>query len=169
MNPKQWSTDAMTTDITSYRVKDAMTTVIISVEPDDTIHDALSLMAEYRVTVLPVTDGRNRCVGILSTSDLIDPTREVEEELTDVERVSEHSRQWLFDRLTQEHMGQRTVSELMTGAVVAVDRETPILTAAGEMLRHRVHHLPVVDDKQKILGIVSTMDVLSVLHRFHAD
>ena len=158
----------MATDINAYRVKDAMTTVVISVEPNDTIHDALSLMAEYRVTVLPVTDSRNRCVGILSTSDLIDPTREVEEELSDVEQVSEHSRQWLIDKLTQEHMGRRKVSELMTGAVVAVNRETPILTAAGEMLRHRIHHLPVVDDNQKVLGIVSTMDVLSVFHRCYA-
>jgi CBS domain-containing protein len=158
----------MTTDIHTYRVKDAMTTVIISVEADDTIREVLSLMAEYRVTVLPVTDKRNRCVGILSTSDLIDPTQEVEEAFTDVERVGEPSRQWLLDKLTQEHLGQRKVSEIMTGAVVAVDRETPILTAAGEMLRHRVHHLPVVDDKQKILGIVSTMDVLSVFHRCHA-
>lgn len=159
----------MATDISSYRVKDAMTAVVISVEPNDTIHDALSLMAEYRVTVLPVTDSRNRCVGILSTSDLIDPTREVEEELADVAQVSERSRQWLIDKLTQEHMGRRKVSELMTGAVVAVNRETPILTAAGEMLRHRIHHLPVVDGNQKVLGIVSTMDVLSIFHRCHAD
>ena len=158
----------MNTDINTYRVKDAMTSVVISVESDDTIHEALSLMAEYRVMVLPVTDSRNRCVGILSTSDLLDPTREVEEELTDAEQVSEHSRQWLLNELTQEHMGRRKVSELMTGAVVAVDREMPILTAAGEMLRHRVHHLPVVDDNQKVLGIVSTMDLLSIFHHCHA-
>lgn len=159
----------MTTDINAYRVKDAMTTFIISVAPDDTIHDALTLMAEYRVTVLPVTDSRNRCVGILSTSDLIDPTRAVEEEILDIERVSERSRQWLIDKLTQEHIKQRKVRDLMTGAVVVVDREMPIVTAVGEMLRHRVHHLPVVDDKQKVLGIISTMDVLSVFHRCHAN
>jgi CBS domain-containing protein len=158
----------MATDLNSYRVKDAMTTVIISVEPNDTIHEALRLMAEYRVTVLPVTDNRNRCVGILSTSDLVNPTREVEQELTDVERVSEQSRRWLIDKLTQEQLGQRKVSELMTGAVVSVNRETPIMTAASEMLRHRIHHLPVTDDKQKVLGIVSTLDVLSLFHRCHA-
>ena len=63
----------MASDISTYRVKDAMSSVVISVEPDDTIHEALVLMAQYRVTALPVTDGRDRCVGILSTSDLIDP------------------------------------------------------------------------------------------------
>ena len=59
------------------RVKDVMTATVISVNPHDTIQEALVLMAQYRVTVLPVTDARNRCVGILSTSDLIDPVREI--------------------------------------------------------------------------------------------
>ncbi|MDH3600695.1 MAG: CBS domain-containing protein, partial [Candidatus Tectomicrobia bacterium] len=135
----------------------------------DTIHEALALMAQYRVTVLPVTDGRDRCVGILSTSDLIDPTRELEEELHDVERVGDQFRQWIIEKLSQANMGQQQVRELMTGSVAAVNRETPILEATGEMLRHRVHHLPVVDENQKLLGIVSTMDILSVFHRFCAE
>lgn len=159
----------MATALTTYRVKDAMSSVVISVGPDDTIHEALGLMAQYRVTVLPVTDGRDRCIGILSTSDLIDPTRELEEELHDVDRVSEQFRQWLVEKLTQDNMGQQKVRELMTGSVAAVNRETPILEATGEMLRHRVHHLPVVDENQKLLGIVSTMDLLSVFHRCHAE
>ena len=53
----------------------------------------------------------------------------------------------------------------MTTTVVTVDRETPLLDAAGEMLRHRIHHIPVVDEQQHVLGIVSTMDVLAVFHR----
>ncbi|MDH3603900.1 MAG: CBS domain-containing protein [Candidatus Tectomicrobia bacterium] len=155
----------MASDISTYRVKDAMSSVVISVGPDDTIHEALVLMAQYRVTVLPVTDGRDRCMGILSTSDLIDPTRELEEELHDVERVSDQFRQWIIEKLTQANMGQQKVRELMTGSVAAVDRETPIQEATGEMLRHRVHHLPVVDENRKLLGIVSTIDMLSVFHR----
>ena len=158
----------MASAITAYRVKDAMSNVVISVGPDDTIHEALVLMAQYRVTVLPVIDARGRCVGILSTSDLIDPTRELEENLHDVERVSAQFRQWIIDKLTQENMGQQLVRELMTESVVAIGRETPIVEATGEMLRHRVHHLPVVDASQKLLGIVSTMDLLSVFHRCHA-
>lgn len=159
----------MTTAIDTYRVKDVMSNVIISVEPNDTIHEALLLMAQYRVTVLPVTDSRNRCVGILSTSDLIDPARELAEEIHDAGQVSEQSRQWILEKLTHESLGERRVSDLMTGSVAAVERETSILAATGEMLRHRVHHLPVVDDHQRLLGIVSTMDILGVFHRCHAD
>ena len=159
----------MSTTFNTYRVKDAMSTIVISVGADDTIHEALSLMSQYRVTVLPVTDDRNRCVGVLSTSDLIDPTQEFERERHDVDQVGESARQDVARNLSQDHLGQRQVGEFMTVAVVAVNRETPMLEATGEMLRHRIHHLPVVDDNQKVLGIVSTMDALSVFHRYHAE
>src|SRR5215471_1485374 len=66
-------------------------------------------------------------------------------------------------------MEQRQVRERMTTAVVAMDRVMPIIDATGEMFRHRVHHLPVVDTHQKIPGIVSTMDLRSIFHRCYAD
>ena len=149
-----------------YRVKDAMSDVVITVGADDTIRAALVLMAQYSVTVLPVTDSHRRCIGVLSTSDLIDPARELEEELHDAERSSEPKR---IEKLLSESIGQRQVRDLMTEMVVAVDRDMPIMEATGEMLRHRVHHLPVVDEYQKVLGIISTMDMLSIFHRFCAE
>lgn len=142
----------MAAGMNTYRIKDVMTPVVIGIGPDETIQEALDLMAQYRVTVLPVSDNKNRCVGILSSSDLIDPARAV---------VAQDS---LLDDLSQKH-----VRDLMSKAVVAVERETSVLDAAGEMLRHRVHHLPVVDRQHKVLGIVSTMDLLSILHRHHAE
>ena len=148
------------------RVKDVMSEIVIIVGGEDTIHNALVLMAQYSVTVLPVVDKQNRCIGLLSTSDLIDPARELEEELQDVERTFQQGH---VARLLLESLGQRKVSELMTAAVVTVDGDMPIMEATGEMLQHRVHHLPVVDAQHKIQGIVSTIDLLSAFHRCHAD
>ena len=156
----------MITAMDAYRVKDAMSDVVITAGPDDTIQEVLVLMAQYSVTVLPVTDNKHRCIGVLSTSDLIDPARELEAELHDAKRGSE---QWRIENLLSQSIGQRKVSELMTAMVVSVDREMPIVDATGEMLRHRVHHLPVVDEHQKVLGIVSTMDMLSIFHRCYAE
>jgi CBS domain-containing protein len=155
----------MTVDIKTSRVKDVMSTVVITVGPDETIQDALFCMAQYSVTFLPVTDAKNRCIGILSTTDLVDPTRIVDEEINAAGLVSEQMRPWWLDKLRQGILGERKVHELMTGAVVAIDRETSLLEATEEMLRHRVHHLPVVDEHQRLLGIVSTMDLLDAFTR----
>ena len=159
----------MAPDITTYRVSEIMSPSVISVSPNDTIQEALGLMTQYRVTVLPVTDSKNRCIGVLSTSDLIDPTQDAQGELNDVEWIRERSRPWLIKKLIQDQLGQRQVSELMTHTVVTIDRESSIIEATGEMLRHRIHHLPVVDNHHKVLGIVSTLDALSIFHRLHAD
>lgn len=158
----------MARDIKAYRVKDVMSSSVISVEPNDTIEEALVLMAQYRVTSLPVTDTKNRCVGVLSTTDLINPAQALEEELHALDRGSESARQAILDRLLHERLGQHKVGDLMTGAVTAVQRETSLLDATREMLRHRVHHLPVVDEQQRLLGIVSTMDMLGAFHQCHA-
>ena len=133
------------------------------------MQDALGSMAQYRVTALPVTDARNRCVGILSLADLVDPTRFVDEGLNAAGRVSEHVRPWWLDTLQQGNVGERKVHEFMTGAVVVIDRETSLLQATEEMVRHRVHHLPVVDEHQRLLGIVSTLDLLEAFARSHAS
>jgi CBS domain-containing protein len=49
----------------------------------------------------------------------------------------------------------------MTSPVASIGPEATLVDAARAMLRHRVHHLPVVDDEQRLVGIVSTMDLLS--------
>ena len=58
------------TDIYAQRGKDIVTRDVVSIHEDGDVHEALELMAENRVTV--VVDRRNQCVGMLSTSDLIE-------------------------------------------------------------------------------------------------
>ena len=57
-------------------------------------------------------------------------------------------------------IGQRNISDLRSDRVNTISREATLAGAAAQMLRDRVHRLPVVDDEEKLLGILSTMDVL---------
>ena len=51
--------------------------------------------------------------------------------------------------------------DAMTKDPVTVGPETPVGKATREILRNRVHHLPVVDHDERLLGIISTMDLLA--------
>ena len=119
-------------------------------------------MVENRVSALPVADGRSRCVGILSTSDLIDLTLNVDDELGDVGRTDVVSREWLVDKLT-EGLGHQKVEELMTESPASVAPDSMLVEAINLMLRYRVHRLPVVDVQGRLQGIVSTMDILAAV------
>ena len=150
----------MGNDIYSRRVKDFMSRDVVTIDAGDTIHEALKLMGENRVSALPVVDHHDHCVGILSTSDLVDLTRDVDDDLYHLDMVDPTSRRFLLDKLAH-NMGGETVQSFMSETVMTVGRETSIGTATREMLRSRVHHLPVVDENEKLIGIISTMDILS--------
>ena len=145
----------------SRRVKNVMSKVVVTAGEDDSMREAINLMDENRLSSLPVIDSRRRCVGILSASDLIHLARELGQEVDDIGRVSEGSRQWLIEKLIEHDMAHQKVSSRMTRSVAAIEPEANLAKAAGEMLRHRVHHLPVLDEHQRLLGIISTMDILT--------
>jgi CBS-domain-containing membrane protein len=149
-----------TDDIYKHRVKDIMSRDVVTISVQDTIHDALTLMGENRVSALPVVDKRDHCVGILSTSDLVDMTRDVDDDLYNLDLVDATSRRFLLDKLAHS-MGSEPVQSFMSEAVATVTDETTIARATREMLRNRVHHLPVVDEHEQLIGIVSTIDILS--------
>lgn len=147
--------------IYSLRVKDVMSRDVVTIHADDTIHEAIELMVENRVVALPVVDRRQHCVGMISSSDLLDMTHELDEDLDAVRRSDDVPRRWIIDKL-REALGGEPVSGQMTESVAMVGPETPLPEAAREMLRNRVHRLPVVGEGQKLLGIVSTMDLMDV-------
>ena len=54
-----------------FRVKDIMTSDVISVSPETEIVSAARIMIEKRINGLPVVDGKGKVVGILCQSDLV--------------------------------------------------------------------------------------------------
>lgn len=148
--------------ISKLRVKDIMSKHVVAVNPSDSLHEALDLICENRVSALPVVDGRGHCIGILTTSDLIELTHELDDELQNLGRVDENKPQWLIEQLTKA-LGSERVSEQMSRDVASVRPDTMVPEAAAAMLRNRVHHLPVVDENNHLRGIVSTMDILGIV------
>ena len=144
------------------RVKDVMSKDIVAVYPDDSLHEALELIVENRVSALPVTNGNGQCVGLLSTSDLIDLTHELDDELQNLGRASVGKREWLIEQLAGS-LGSEYVSEQMTQDVATISPEASLPEAAAMMLRNRVHRLPVTGKDNKLLGIVSTIDIMEVV------
>lgn len=150
----------MDDSIYKHRVKDIMSRDVVTVSAGDTIHEALTLMGENRVSALPVVDRKNHVVGILSTSDLVDMTRDVDDDLYQLDLVDPTSRRFLLDKLAHS-MGSETVQSFMSESVTTIDEEATLATATREMLRNRIHHLPVVDAQDQLIGIISTIDILS--------
>lgn len=153
---------APTVKMKQRRVRDIMSRDLVTLSAGDTVHDALALMSENRVSALPVVDSHNHCVGILSTSDLVDMTKDVDEDIYQLELVDLTTQRFLLEKLVHS-MGNEPVQTYMSEALATVGPETSLVTATREMLRNRVHHLPVCDKNNHLMGILSTLDILGEL------
>lgn len=144
------------------RVRHIMSRDVVSLNANDTVHEALNQLVENRVSALPITDKNNHCVGIISTTDLIDVTRELDQDIMYAQDLDADSSRWLIERLIHT-VGDEPLTSYMTENVATVYAEDSLAKAAREILRNRVHHLPVIDEKEQLVGIVSTMDILAEL------
>lgn len=107
-----------------------------TVRPDDSVYDALKLLAEYEVGALVVMGDDGRMLGIVSERDY---TRKVA----------------LQGRSSKE----TRVAEIMTANVFAVTPQTRTRDCMALMREKRIRHLPVVDGT-RVLGMISMRDLM---------
>lgn len=134
------------TKSTPERVSEVMTKDVVSVTEDQTLADLLESMRSMRFRHTPVTDD-GRLVGLLSERDLL--------------RMSSSS--LLPHRNGDEILHRRFhVRDVMTKDVVTVLPATLLRHAGALMLDKRVGCLPVVDEKNVLVGIVTSSDFIRV-------
>jgi acetoin utilization protein AcuB len=61
------------------------------------------------------------------------------------------------------------ISKVMTKNVVTIDKDADISQAQDKMSKHRFRHLPVVDENNRLIGIVTDRDIRSVLPSSYLD
>lgn len=145
------------------RVRNVMATHIVAVNPGDSAAEALRLMVQNRVSALPVLDGHERCVGVVSATDLLELAEQLGSELEALHLSEGLAHELLVEKLEHTGFSDQTVNEIMTHTAVTVSPETTLVEAAAAMMRNRIHRLAVTDTKGKLVGLVSTMDLIRAL------
>ncbi len=140
-------------------VKELMTGHPVTLDAAATVHEALNIMSENRVSSLPVVDNDNQCVGILSTADLVEMARDVDDDLENFDDADLGAQRDLLDKLSHA-VGHESIQTYMTEVVDTVSQDATLADAARAMVKQGIHHLPVVDSKKSLVGILSTMDLL---------
>src|ERR1700723_3277800 len=103
----------------------------VTIHPNETLADALQLMANYRISGIPVVESNGRLVGILTNRDV---------------RFADAPRQ--------------PVSELMTREKLITVREGVGKDEAKRLLhQHRIEKLLVVDDAYRCTGLITVKDI----------
>ena len=148
------------------KVRDIMSTKVVTVSPSTSVRDIAGLMVEKHVSGLPVLSENGTLVGMVSEGDLL---RRPEI------GTQKHRRRWVsFFSGVDEQAREFTKShalragDVMTQQVIHVAEETSLGDVVGLMEKHNIKRLPVLSDG-KLVGIVSRADLLRALAARQAD
>ncbi|MCH8130097.1 MAG: CBS domain-containing protein [Acidobacteria bacterium] len=125
-------------------VVDLMTTEVIAVSRDTGLREAARLMFRNRVSGLPITQQDGTLIGIITEADFL--------------RLEVERQEGARDQVV-------TVGEVMSIGVVTIRPEMEIYEAAKIMAVQEVKRLPVVDDDNRLLGVISRADIVSIFTR----
>ncbi|WP_353633494.1 CBS domain-containing protein [Halobacterium sp. NMX12-1] len=116
-----------------------MSDSIHTVTPDTLVEDAADVMRDNSIGSVVVVDENGHLEGILTNTDFV----------TIVAK--------------SKPKAQTTVERYMTTDVVTTTAQESIRDVADAMLEHAFHHMPVVDDDDNVIGMITTTDLASYI------
>jgi CBS domain-containing protein len=142
----------------SWRVGDVMTTEVVSVGRDVPYREIVDILADRRISAVPVVDPDNRVVGVVSEPDLLHKV-----ELAGLARRRLLVRRRRRTALAKAHAA--VAHQLMTTPPVTIGADASVTEAAKVMFGANVKRLPVVNRDGTLVGIVARGDLLLVFLR----
>ncbi|HZU86499.1 MAG TPA: CBS domain-containing protein [Anaerolineaceae bacterium] len=121
-----------------FTVRDWMMDLVVFIDPDKTVSEALALMRRRYIHSLMINQTREfPQYGILTSTDIC-------------------------DKIVAQGRNPATtkVSEVMTSPIFTVTRNMPLNECAAVMKEKRIHHLPVTDENGTLIGMISATDFL---------
>jgi CBS domain-containing protein len=138
-----------------------MTPKSLTLRADDSVDDAMSFLLRHSISGAPVVDANNVLIGFVSSFDFLQ-----KEAFGGALLPMEGSRDQIekYVQAAQKICGQN-VRDIMSPVVTTLTPEIPMREAAEIMSNARLHRLPVVDSDNKVVGILSSADVMrDLLH-----
>ncbi|MEN4100246.1 MAG: CBS domain-containing protein [Anaerolineaceae bacterium] len=121
-----------------FTVREWMNDLVVFVDPDATVTEALTLMRRRYINSLIVRKSEtNPAYGILTSTDISDKIIAKEQNPSLVK-----------------------VRDLMSSPIISVHQNVVLKDCARLMVEHEIHHLPVVDDSGNVIGMISATDFL---------
>ena len=126
-------------------VRDRMSSPAVTIPPDTPFQNALKLMSDHRFRRLPVVNKKGKLVGIVSERDLLHASPSPATSLSFWE---------ITYLLSKIH-----IREIMTKEVITTTPDTPIEDAARLMADNKIGGLPVVDERNRVVGVITETDI----------
>lgn len=146
------------------KVGSLMTTDVVHAVRSTPFKEVARLLAGHRISGLPVIDDDDKVIGVISETDLM-ARQAANPGPYDVKRRAPLGQLTRGARKQAAKAQARTAGELMSNPPVTVHAEDTIVEAARTMAGRHVERLPVLDEEDRLVGIVTRRDLLQVFLR----
>ena len=152
------------TPIMPKTVADLMTREPLTARPEMSLKEVIKILADRRISGLPVVDQHDLLIGIISETDLmwretgVTPPAYIMV-LDSVIYLENPSR---YEQELHKALGQ-TVGEVMSRDPVSIAPEKSVQEAAKLLHDRNIHRLPVLDTAGKVIGILTRGDIVRAM------
>ncbi len=136
------------------RLRDVMTHSVHTLQPAQTVDQAIRFFIEHGVKGAPVV-AHGTVVGVVSEKDIFRALYPSVAEYYDSPEL------WMEEATLEgnaKQVASKLVQDIMTRQIVTAPPDTPIMQAGAMMLAHRVHRI-VVTESGRLVGIATRSDV----------
>lgn len=143
------------------KVRDFMTTNVVTVSPETTAQEVAELLSKYTFGAAPVVDHEGNVVGVISDSDLVSQDIKIEFptyfKFVDGYVMAPGRLRDFEEQL--ERATKKTAEGLMSAPALTIGPDQDLREAATLMMKHHIDQLPVVE-QGSLVGIVSKGDIV---------
>lgn len=139
---------------------DVMARDVVTVTAATELEQAWNLLRSHKVKALPVVDDFRRVVGIVTVADFL-------RQLDDTTAAGLATKlQGLLRRTPGLNAGKaEVVGDIMSTEVRTAREETPVAELVHQLSDRGLHHIPVVDERETLVGMVTQSDLVAALYR----
>jgi len=143
----------------SIPVNNVMTKHAVVIHTHADIHEAARLLSEHRISGLPVVNDEGMVVGVVTEADILSMTG-----IREGHTFKDILRHLLGEPLPERKRGD-TVGEIMSSPAITTRPDADIRDVAKILDERRIKRLPVVDEKNRLVGIISRADIVRAMRR----
>jgi CBS domain-containing protein len=143
------------------KAKDIMVKDVISVGIDTSIEELSQILLKNRISGVPVIDEEGKLLGVVSEADIIVKDSDLHfprifKLLGGIIYLESLNK---FKKNLVKHLATK-VEDIMTKKVKTADPDMPVNKIADMMLEGNINRIPVIDEKRKVIGIITRADIV---------
>ncbi|MDX5407870.1 MAG: HPP family protein [Chromatiaceae bacterium] len=145
------------------RCSDIMSRDLITVKPDTAVATAWQLLRKHKISMLPVVNDEQHLLGVISTVDFLKNLK-----VPHYWGLLRHVNQLL---LRNKHSSQykRNVADIMVSKLTVAHEHEHIAALVPVLSDQGLHHIPVLNDQQQLVGVITQSDLIAALFNANLD